>query len=140
MCQQTQGRTVLKRGTQFSKISNASCLLLHPLKDAGSSSPFQQARDNSVCPSVCSKGDPLREGMQGTMPLPVCALLGQDEGQFCPGIALHGGIGHVLTDEAGDLPQVAVGLLHHHHVISCPWAEPQEKGEECKSQTSLAPG
>lgn len=64
------------------------------------------------------------------MPLPVRALLRQDEGQLCPGIALHGGVGHVLTDEAGDLPQVTVGLLHHHHVISRPWAEPQEKGEE----------
>lgn len=74
------------------------------------------------------------------MTLPVSALLGQDEGQLCPSIALHGGVGHVVTDEAGDLPQVTVGLLHHHHVISCAWAEPQEKGEEGKSQPSLALG
>lgn len=74
------------------------------------------------------------------MVLPVRALLGQDEGQLCPGVALHGGVGHVLADEAGDLPQVTVGLLHHHHVIACPWAEPQEEGEEGKLQPSLAPG
>lgn len=68
------------------------------------------------------------------MLLPVSALFGQDEGQLCPGIALHGGVGHVLTDEAGDLPQVTVRLLHHHHVVPRPW---EEGGEECEPQHSL---
>ena len=48
-------------------------------------------------------------------------LLGEDEGELSPSVTFQRGFGDIVVDETRDISDVTAGLLHHHHVVACPW-------------------